>query len=185
MRSDENRYAAETEHSHKRDRLRGNGQGEYENGGHGTKKNIYSRVCDGVVAGRTARDRCAGATAENHRDRESSGQAEGCFGQAKAGGDAGGGPDARRLRGQVSWAMVRRVEKAGGRRRVVPRRGLSLCGDRNMRRPRDDFNRSISRHPRNDRERLVGAGNAKDGDVYFGPEGEKCRVRGSERERRR
>src|SRR6266446_3497071 len=48
-------------------------------------------------------------------------------GTAEAGGDAGGGSDARGLCGQVSRAVDGRAEAAGGGRRVVSRRRLSLC----------------------------------------------------------
>ena len=96
---------------------------------------------------------------------------------AETGGAAGGGPDARRLRGQVSRAMERRTEAVAARRSVVPRCGLSLRGDGNVRGPLHDFDGRVSGEPRDGGQRLVGPRGAEDGDLHERSEREKLGVR--------
>ena len=67
-----------------------------------------------------------------------------------------------KFQGEWSGGLKRLME----RRRVVPRRRLSLCGDGNLRGARDDFDRFVSHAAWHDRKLVVGPRLAKNGDLY-------------------
>ena len=64
-------------------------------------------------------------------------------------------PDARRLRRAIPRQLVVRASPARRRWRVVHARRISLPHDRDLRRPRHDFNGCLSAQARHLRERLV------------------------------
>src|ERR1700758_2782716 len=102
-----------------------------------------------------AKFECAGSTAAEGSDSENSGASGEGGTAAKAGGFVGGGPDAGRLRRQISRAMDRRAEADAGRRSVVPASRVSLCCDGNLRGPRDHLDGGVPVEPWNDCQRLV------------------------------
>ena len=83
-----------------------------------------------------------------------------------------------KFRGQWSGGLKRLVDG----RRVVPRRGLSLCGDGNVRGAFDNFDGRVSCEPRNGGQCVVGTRSAKDGDLHERSKGEELGVCGGEHE---